>query len=239
MSSPAYQRQSTNPPGWANHEDAGARATRDDAPFPDEHIETDGDPVPFHRLWIPKTSTTSYLNAESALNLRSRHIGGPGDWHGSLWWCPVEGVPWDAHFAIMSDRGPNAERNGQFAQWLGETELADAREALAQYRHPAARRCETVHCTTHVRAIVEKAWAQLAAADPAQGAKYLLEVLDPTTIARWVRAEADWFRLHALAKRVRDELITRPREREMWEAWRVRQCPDGFWMRPQARWDAD
>ena len=239
MSSVAHHRQSTNPSRFADHEHAGSRVTRDDAPFPDEHVETEGNPVPFHRLWIPATSATRYLNAESALNLRSGQIGGPGDWHGSLWWCPVEGVPWEAHFALMSDRGPNAERNAQFAEWLGEGELADAREALDQFRHPAAKRTEIVHCTTHVRAIVEKAWAKLATAVPPDGAKHLLEVLDPTTIARWIRAERDWLRLHALAKRVRDELITRAEEREIWETWRIRQCPDGLWTRPDATWNGE
>lgn len=205
MNALVYQRQSTDLPGCADHEDAGARATRDDAPFPDEHVETDR-PGTVPSAVDPRDVDDPLPHAESALNLRSRQIGGPGGWHGSLWWCPVEGVPWDVHFALTSDRGPNAERNGQFAEWLGETELADARQALGQYRHPAAKRCEAIHCTTHVRAIVEKAWAKLPNAGPPKGAKHLLEVLDPTTIARWVRAEADRLRLHALAKRVRDEL---------------------------------
>ena len=215
------------------------RASRNDAPVPEEHVETDEEPVSFHPLWIPRTSTLRYVNGQSALNLRSRQIGGPGDWHGSFWWCPVDGVPWECHFAFVSDAGPYAGRTLEFARWMGEEELVDAREALVACRHPAAERNETVHCATHVRAIIEKAWGRLAAAPRRQGVRSLLSTLDPTTIARWIRAERDWLRLHALAKRVRDELITRPDEREIWEAWRVRQCPEGFWMRPEARWTGD
>ena len=109
MSTPAYQCESTETAGPTDHEDDRRRATRNDAPVPDEHVETDEEPVPFH----------------------------------------------------------------------------------------------------------------------------------PTTSARWIRAERDWQRLHALARRIRDELITRSDEREIWEAWRVRQCPEGFWMRPEARWTGD
>lgn len=72
MSTTAYHCQSTNPSRFADHEHAGPRVTRDDAPFPAEHFETERNPVPFHRLWIPATSATPYLNAERALNLRSR-----------------------------------------------------------------------------------------------------------------------------------------------------------------------
>ena len=223
----------------STNEDTGRRATHNDAPFPNEHVERNDGGLSFHPLWIPRTSTMRYVNAESALNLRSRRIGGPGDWHGSFWWCPVEGVPWDAHFALMSDSGPYAERSREFAGWLGETELADAREALANCRHPGGRRTEAVHSTTHVRAIIEKAWGKLGIVRPSHGLNSLLETLDPTTIARWIRAEDDWLRLHMLARRVRDELITREDEREIWEAWRVRQCPEGFWTRPEARWTGD
>ena len=97
---------------------------------------------PRHRR--PDTSTP-----KARVNLRSGQIGGPGDWHGSLWWCPVEGVPWEVHFALMSDRGPNAERNAQFAEWLGEGELADAREALDQFatRPPSEPKSSTARRT--------------------------------------------------------------------------------------------
>lgn len=236
MSTPAYQCESTETAGPTDHEDDRRRATRDDAPVPDEHVETNEEPVPFHPLWIPRTSTLRYVDGQSALNLRSRQIGAPGDWHGSLWWCPVEGVPWACHFAFMSDAGPYATRTLEFVGWLGEEELVDAREALIEYRHPGAERNEPVHCTTHVRAILETAWGALATTPKREGAQSLLSVLDPTTIARWVRAERDWQRLHALARRIRDELITDAHEREIWDAWRVRQCPDGFWMRPEAKW---
>ena len=154
MSTPAYQCESTETAGPTDHEDDRRRATRDDAPVPDEHVETNEEPVPFHPLWIPRTSTLRYVDGQSALNLRSRQIGGPGDWHGSLWWCPVEGVPWACHFAFVSDAGPYAARTLEFAGWLGEEELVDAREALIEYRHPGAERNEPVHCTTHVRAIL-------------------------------------------------------------------------------------
>ena len=215
------------------------RATRDDAPVPDEHLERDEGRLSFHPLLIPRTSTMRYVNGESALNLRSRQIGGPGDWHGSFWWCPVEGVLWPCHFAFVSDAGPYAARTLEFARWLGEVELADAREALAEYRHPAAKRNEPVHCATQATAIIENAWGVLADAARREGVRTLLALEDPTTIARWIRAKRDWLRLHALAKRVRDELITRADEREIWDAWRVRQCPEGFRMRPEARWTGD
>ena len=228
MNSSACQRQSTHP-----------RARRVDAPVPGEHVERDEGPMAFHPLWIPPTSRVRYLNGNSSLNLKSREIGRPGDWHGSGWWCPVEDVPWECHFAFVSDAGPYAEQTLELARWLREEGLADARSALTAYRHPAAERNEPVHCATHVRAIVETAWGALASSPKRDGARSLLSIVDPTSIARWIRAGRDWVRLHALAKRVRDELITRHEEREIWEAWRVRQCPDALWTRPEARWTGD
>ena len=40
--------------------------------------------------------------------------------------------------------------------------LVDARAALKEHEHPAAGREETVHCATHVRAILETVFGELA-----------------------------------------------------------------------------
>ena len=50
--------------------------------------------------------------------------------------------------------------------------------------HPASARTEPVHCATHVRAIIESTWAELAFATRHGGSQSLLMVQDPWTTAR-------------------------------------------------------
>ena len=213
------------------------RATGKDAPVPEEHVESRESSAVFHPVWIPRTSTLCYLTGQHALNLKGPGIGGPGDWHRACWWCPVDNVPWGCHHAITSDTVTYRDRTRVLALWLGDEELADARPALARIGHPAGTRDELVHCASHIRAIIELAWGRLdrASGDP----ELLLSVVDPWTVSKWIRASAHWERLHALARRVRDELVDSAEARKAWEHWRRHQCPEGCFTRPDATWPGE
>ena len=88
--------------------------------------------------------------------------------------------------------------------------------------HPASARTEPVHFATHVRAIIESTWAELAFAARHGGSQSPLMVQGSWTTARRIRSPDDWERFHALAGRVRDELIITPAERDIRESWMIR-----------------
>ena len=220
------------------------RATRDDAPVPEEHIEQDnGDGVRFHSLWIPwRTGPDRYLSGNSSLNLGGDPaIGDTSDWHKSTWQCPVTSTSWRHHYANTNHDRLDPERARLLADWLGEEELADARKALRELPtpHPAGLRAHKVYCATHVRAIIEEALDALQAAARNQNPNFLLLVQDPYSTTSWLASDREWHRLHDLAKRIRDQLLTDPYEQAIWENWRRYQCPDAGIRKPRKIWHDD
>ena len=222
----------------------GYRATRKDAPVPDEHIERPenaaDDSDVHHPAWVPHTTAQAYITGQHAMNLRSSELGPTGDWHQSCWTIPVRhGTGPHIHSVFTSDTEPYCNHIGPLFRLFGEREIVDARSALATIGHPAAMRSHPVHCATHVRAVIEMAWRTLNAAlwdSEEQLGQAMVKTHDPWTIARWLRSPAEWQRFHTMAREVRDALIENSTRQGAWEYWRHRQCPTAHVCLPDERW---
>ena len=216
---------------------AQTTVTAADAPFPQEHRETltrTGERL--HLAWIPETSPARYVTGNSALNLHHPTLGEAGDWHQAGWWSLVSHTDPGVHYADINDDALSRAVAADFITTLGEAELADARPALADLRHPAAKRTRPVWCATHVRAVLELAWWNMRL-DEEDDPGATLSALDPTSVARWLGSRDQWMRLHDLGDRIARVSAPQYGLEHAWRDWLSRQTPLAHYTTPNERWD--
>ena len=191
-----------------------------DAPVSAEHgISPEG----WHPVWI-RATTDPPVCGKHALNLDDPSNPHGGDWHTSGWACPVSGVEPRAHFARQADEEPTI---GWDEVW-GNGAKFDARRSLARIpsvgRHPSADRDEPVWCTTHARAIVETALANVILFPDGS----LEEIVPADQINRWVASARTFIRMHLMASRIGRRLDGQ--RRRTWYCWQRT-------LHPCRRWD--
>ena len=198
-----------------------------------EHILEGKPGEEFHPAWIPEhTSSTCYITAKHALNLKSPAIGMAGDWHSAGWWFPLHNDNDHARTAFMSNGRLYADACAETAEVLGERGLVDARDALQRLGHPAGSRPEKVWAATHVRAIVDYAWKECRSLLEDGRWEILLEARDPTQIRRWIATKEQWVELHAMAKEMGEVKSQTEAMHNAWEDWRAHQCPSAHYNAP-------
>lgn len=205
-----------------------------------EHVLNGNEGEEFHPSWIPEhTSPTCYVTAMSALNLRSPETGPAGDWHQDGWRCPVHIDLDRARTPAMSTDEQHEGACTHTIEVFGERELADSRQALRDLRHPAGDRTEKVWTATHVRATIEHAWQICLWLQKHQCEieKGLLQMCDPTEVARWLETKEQWLTFHAMAEALGNAKAETATIRKGWEEWRLRQCPLAHYSEPHRRWE--
>lgn len=203
-------------------------ATRADAPFPNEHTESNG----FHQIWIPPTTPTDHLCVSEALNLRHEALGTGGDWH-ACWEVPISGVPWHVHQCPTSATFLElANGNRRLNDLIGIDGVADARPALHEIGHPAGSRSEPVWCATHSRAVIEMGWQQIWPPDTPP----THITTDPRNIAIWLSDIEEWEQLHNFATTIGHSLKALQAAHDTWTAWTEHLTPRALSGWPPPRW---
>ncbi|MCY4003571.1 MAG: hypothetical protein OXF33_07695 [Rhodospirillales bacterium] len=167
-------------------------------------------------VWIPPTSARAYISGSFALNLPTVPDEPElGDWHkDGAWWspvyldgedCPVRAPVWGPDGTAIAAPGPPV--------------LRDARPALVQVGHPAARRGTPVLAASVPQAIADMAWGSLHGTDQ-----------EPSRhdVFRWTDTQTEE-ELQALAHTI-EARVRNPALRERWRRWRTAALhgPDGF-----------
>lgn len=203
-----------------------------------EHVIDHEDERGWHPKWIaPDTSETKYLTGTSSLTLTSPELGeAAGGTNPAAWFAPVDGVPAHAHMAMDSTHDYYVQGCKDFRAVFGDAELADARPALVRQGHPASKRAETIWCATHVRAVIEDAWNLCLDLVESGQEERLLKLRTPRKVAKYFGTSEEWRRFHDMAEQLGREKARSERMREVWEDWRIRQCPLADFHRPDARW---
>lgn len=187
---------------------------------------------------IPETSTHAYITGLSALNLSSNELGTFGDWHPHVWWVPEEQAHRAGLHAAMSTDEIRRDAAADIIAVLGTQHLADARPALREIGHGAADEAKPVWCATHVRAVIELAWADMKDNERDDPGATLMSV-DPTSVARWLAIREQWIALHDIAERVargpaREHGLEAP-----WREWKSHQSPLAHYSEPDIRWNLE
>ena len=129
-------------------------------------------------IWIPPTTETKYLSGYNALNLPALPDEPRlGDWHeNGAWWSPTY-LRGDGEPDIAELWGPDGSREGA----PGPRELHDARPALAELEHPAARGANPVLCATVAQAILDLAWHEITCGRSGPGRREVIGWTDEAT----------------------------------------------------------
>lgn len=145
-----------------------------DAKRREETIPESEEPIPIE---IPRTKEGAYVTGHIVLALQHQTIGKGGSWRSSTWGPP-------GTVALLSDHPAHAQGARAATRGFAREEIVDLRPALKSASHPGATRNEPIWGATHVRAVLELAWAE--ALDITAQPGMLQSTFDARTMRTWL-----------------------------------------------------